>query len=332
MSDKNPIKLLIIAELDGVISQSDKKYLHNWVSKSEKNKLQYTQIKDSWEISLSNLSQIVDTSKEWERFQNRINTRPKTKKRKLITSVFYKVAAVLIIGLLITNILFQYFETAEPVCYTAIAPKGSISQNILPDGTIIYLNSGTEIKYEEPRSGENLRQVYINGEAWFDVAKNKKRPFIVHTPYYSVKVLGTQFNVKCYEDDETVATTLEEGSIQVLNSEKFKLAENVTLIPGEQILFNKTERTISKRNVDTNIFTSWRKNKLIFLDMTFGELVKLLERKYGVEIEVADKSILKEHYSGTIKNETITEILNIVQNTHPIKYEVKGQKIVIQKR
>lgn len=331
MQNKKPIKLLIIAELDGEISLTDKEFLYHWISKSENNKRYYTQIKDLWESSLSNASRIAQTQREWERFNRRIAAYPKkTEKRYKIVS-WSRVAAVLAVGLLIANLLVQNFKTEEPVFFTSIAPKGSVAQTILPDGTMIYLNSGSEIKYNVTANTKQ-RDAYINGEAWFDVEKDKNRPFVVHTPYYDVKVLGTQFNVKTYEDEELIVTTLEEGSILILASEKLKLKEDIVLKPGEQVLFNKVERKIYKTKVDTRVYTSWRKNKLIFLDMTFGELVKLLERKYGVEIDVIDSSILDEHYSGTIKNETILEILNVIQYTHPIKYKVEGQKIIIQKK
>jgi ferric-dicitrate binding protein FerR (iron transport regulator) len=331
MQDKKPIKLLIIAELDGDISLAEKEFLYHWISKSENNKRYYTQVKDVWEASLLNASEIAQTQREWERFNRRIAAHPKkTEKRYKIVS-WSRVAAVLAVGLLIANLLVQNFKTEDPVYFTSIAPLGSVAQTLLPDGTMIYLNSGSEIKYDVI-TNEKQRDVYINGEAWFDVEKDKNRPFVVHTPYYDVKVLGTQFNVSTYEDEESVITTLEEGSIQVITSEKLKLKEDILLKPGEQLVYNKAEQKIYKTKVDTRLFTSWRNNKLIFLDMNFGELVKLLERKYGVEINVVDNSILEEHYSGTIKNETILEILNVIQYTHPIKYKVEGQKIIIQKK
>ena len=144
--------------------------------------------------------------------------------------------------------------------------------------------------------------------------------------------MWNRFNVKAYEEEETVTTTLEEGSISILSTENMKLEEEFTLKPGEQLVFNKNNRHLLLKNVDTRLFTSWKDNKLIFIDMSFDELVTLLERKYGVEIVVADQSILSEHYSGTIKNETITELLKIVQLTHPIRYEIEGQKIFIYKK
>lgn len=331
MQEKRPIKLLIIAELDGEITLQEKEFLYNWISKSESNAQYYTQIKDLWEASLANASELAQTPQEWERFNRRIAAHPKKTELRFSMVSWYRVAAVLVIGLLIANLLITNFKATDPVYFTSVAPKGSVSQTILPDGTMIYLNAGSEIKYDV-NTNSKQREVYITGEAWFDVKKDKQRPFVVHTPFYDVKVLGTQFNVKTYKDDETVVTTLEEGSVQVLSSDNLKLKENITLEPGQQLVYNKTKRKLHRTTVDTRLFTSWKDNKLIFLDMEFGELVQLLERKYGVDIVVADKSILNDHFTGTIKNETILEILNIIQHTHPIRYELEGQKVIIQKK
>lgn len=331
MSETRPIKLLIIAEFDGEISTSEKEYLYNWISKSENNARFYTQIKNLWEVSVSNISELAETTHEWDRFTHRIAAHPKKVEKRFSITGWYRVAAVLAIALLISNLLISNFRTTEPVYFTSIAPQGSISQTVLPDGTLIYLNAGSEIQYEV-NTKSKTRDIFIKGEAWFDVERNDEKPFIVHTPFYDVKVLGTQFNIKAYEDEETIVTTLEEGSIQVLSTDKFRLKEKIVLSAGEQLVYNKTNRELYRNQVETSLFTSWKNNKLIFLELSFGDLVKLLERRYGVEIEVIDESLLKGHYTGTIKNESILEIMNIIQHTHPINYEINEQKIVIHKK
>lgn len=332
MQDKRSIKLLIIAELDGEITSQEKEVLYNWLSKSESNTHYYAQVKDLWEASLGNAAKVAGTAHEWERFKMRIAAHPNKKGPAIKRINWYRVAAVLAISLLIGNLLVQNFKPQEPVYITSIAPRGSVSQTILPDGTMVYLNAGSEIKYDVNTQSKQ-RDVFIRGEAWFDVERNEEKPFVVHTPYYDVKVLGTQFCVKTYDDDENVITTLEKGSIQIATSEKLKLQKDIVLKPGEQLVYNKTERRlIHKQNVETRLFTSWKDNKLIFLQMSFGQLVQLLERRYGVDIVVADESILEEHFTGTIKNESILEILNIIQHTHPIQYKLEGQKVVIKKK
>jgi transmembrane sensor len=182
------------------------------------------------EIPAEDLSNILD--KVHHRINLEQDQKPKNRIQKLIFTVS-KIAAILIIGLLL-GLSVQYLKKTEPVYFTSIAPKGSVSQMVLPDNSIVYLNAGSQLKYTvEGLKGK--REVFLDGEAWFDVTKNEKKPFVVHTPFYDVNVLGTQFNVKAYKTDNEIVTTLEKGSVQIASSENFKMAENKTLRPGEQL-------------------------------------------------------------------------------------------------
>lgn len=264
---------------------------------------------------------------------HKINLENKTQKKsnvkKLLINVS-RIAAILVIAALI-GIIAQNYKNAEPVYFTSIAPKGSVSQMVLPDNSIVYLNAGSQLKYTvEGLKGK--REVFLDGEAWFDVTKNEKKPFIVHTPFYDVKVLGTQFNVKAYKTDNEIVTTLEKGIVQIASSENFKMAENKTLRPGEQLVYSSLKKAIEVKKVDTQMFTAWKDNKLIFINMNLNELIVLLERKYGVEIETSDNIVLNYHYDGTIKDETILEVLDLLKETLPIKYKIEGQTIVITKK
>ncbi|NEW83968.1 MAG: FecR family protein [Mariniphaga sp.] len=244
---------------------------------------------------------------------------------------FAQLAAILVVGLFIGYFLNSEKKAAIPVYYTSLAPKGSISEMYLPDGTHIYLNSGSEIKYTIDGL-EGRREIFLTGEAWFQVAKMIEKPFLVHTPFYDVQVTGTTFNVKAYTTDKEVITTLEEGSVHVQSSKNLKLADETVLKPGEQLVYNKELKNVQIQEVNTKWFTSWKDNKLVFINMSFKDLRILLERKYGVEIEIADQSIIDYHYDGTIKNETIIEVLEILKQTLPIQYHIDGQKIIIQKK
>lgn len=274
-----------------------------------------------------------------DKIHHRINIEAGIKKenpaKKFVMNLL-KIAAVLIIGLFI-GILAQSLQKTEPVFYTAIAPKGSISQMILPDNTLVYLNAGSELKYTE-ETPKNLlagkkgnRKVFLTGEAWFDVSKNEKKTFVVHTPFYNVEVLGTQFNVKAYPNDDEVVATVEGGKVKVVSSESLTIKEAQTLQTGEQLIYTKN-KGIKIIEVNTCRYTAWKNNRLIFINMNLKELFVLLERKYGVNIEVADNMVLNYHYDSTITNETILEVLDLIAETLPIKYKIEGQKVIIQKR
>ena len=279
------------------------------------------------EIPADDLSVILD--KVHHRINLEQDQKPKSRMIKLILTVS-KIAAVLIIGLLL-GLSVQFFKKAEPVYFTSIAPKGSVSQMVLPDNSIVYLNAGSQLKYTvEGLKGK--REVFLDGEAWFDVTKNEKKPFVVHTLFYDVYVLGTQFNVKAYKTDAEIATTLEQGNVQITSSDNLKLVQTTILQPGEQLVYSTQKKTINVKDVETRMFTAWKDNKLIFINMNLKELIVLLERKYGVDIQVTNNLILDYHYDGTIKNETILEVLDLLKETLPIKYKIEGQTILITKK
>ncbi|MFV0268718.1 MAG: FecR family protein [Draconibacterium sp.] len=240
-----------------------------------------------------------------------------------------KIAAAVVIGL-IAGVYAMHITSVpkEPVYYASHSPKGSISEMILPDGSVIFLNADSRVKYSVEGHNGN-REVFLEGEAWFDVKKDNTRPFIVHTPYYDVNVTGTLFNVKAYEADNEIATTLEEGQIIIQSTGNFKLAEDIVVKPGEQVKLNKHTKQLTIKQVNTKWYTSWKDNKLVFVNMNMKDLELLLERKYGVEIEIKNKEILDLHFDGTIKNESIIEFLEIIKKALPINYKIVGQKIEI---
>lgn len=333
MDSKQSIKATIIKHLEGELQEREVKELAAWISESDVNEQYYTSIKNKWEAAIDDMSRIADTENEWSRFLSRIKKDYQSNVFRYSSNarIFYRFAAILIVGIVMGALVMNRSLKQEPVFITFLAPKGSISQMVLADSSIVYLNAGSEIRYS-PEAKNNSREVFLKGEAWFNVTKNTKKPFVVHTPYYNVNVTGTCFNIKAYENDAEVTTTLEEGAVEITSSEKFKLAENILLQTGQQVVFNKYSRTLLVRKVNTNMFTSWKENKLMFINMNLKELIVLLERKYGVNIEVSDNSLLDYHYDGTIRNETVLEVLNLLEETLPIKYKIENQIILITKK
>ncbi len=254
----------------------------------------------------------------------------RSKVLKLIGTVS-KVAAILVIGLFLGLSVKYLQKIGNGFLHLHCAQRFYFSNDICPIIPWSFSIPAPKIKYAvNNTSGQ--REVFLDGEAWFDVAKNEKKPFVVNTPFYAVKVLGTRFNVKAYKTDEDIATTLEEGSIEILSSENTNLNGNKILKPGQQFSYNQSTGTARIANVSTRLFTSWKENKLIFVNMNLAKLIVLLERKYGVDIVVADNIILDYHYDGTIKNETILEVLDLLKETLPIRYKIEGQKVIIQKK
>src|SRR5680860_104188 len=148
-----------------------------------------------------------NSNKQFDKLWAKINVRKRDPRLKIINNVL-KIAAAVVIGLFIGLYITSINTIQEPIYYAAHSPRGSVSEMILPDGSVIFLNSDSRIQYSF--DGKNgIREVHLNGEALFNVEKNKKKPFIVHTPFYDINVTGTQFNVKAYDLDNNITTTLE---------------------------------------------------------------------------------------------------------------------------
>ncbi|RIJ45808.1 FecR family protein [Maribellus luteus] len=328
------------------ISNAIRNYVHNECDKEEldyafslfeepyKNLEIRTQLYNVWETenygqcSVPGPDEFNDMLLRIHRKINFTSTGKKVSRGKNLYLGLAKIAAILLIGALI-GVLVVNNWSSSPVYFTSYAPNGSVSQVVLPDNSLVYLNSGSELKYAV-NGKRGLREVYLSGEAWFDVEHVEDNQFIVHTPFYDVNVVGTQFNVKAYPEDNTVSTTLERGTVQITSSDQFKIAEDVVLKPGQHLVFDRQSKNIRLMNVNTRYYTSWKDNKLIFINMSLKELVTMLERKYGVEIEMTDSSILNYHYDGTIKNESILEVLDVLKETLPISYVIENQKVIIR--
>ncbi len=312
--------------LKGTYSLNDYLKLGKWFKNDSDFKDVRLLVEEKWENYDNDSSEKIG-SEVFDKISSRILLKKESKKPFI--NLFIKVAAALVIGLL-AGYFVSYLqkEAVEQVYFTSRAPKGSISETMLPDGTLIVLNAGSKLEYSLGKNNQ-VNEVSINGEAWFDVHHNPNRTFVVKTPFYNVNVTGTQFNVKAYDEDEDIATTLVKGRVVITSGDNVALASSQELKPGEQFAYNKISKTGTMREVSTKAYTAWKDNKLIFLNMDLKELILVLERKFGVEIEVQNKEILDLHYTGTIKNESILEIMDLIALTLPIKYEIIGQKIEI---
>ena len=224
-----------------------------------------------------------------------------------------KVAAVLITGLIIsTFFLYTKQEKLSEIATieTVKTPYGARTSFKLPDGSEVWLNSGSTISF--PRQYGVIRRVELEGEAFFKVVKDGK-PFVVETRLGKVEVMGTSFDVKAYAN-ESFVTTLVEGSVKV-NDRTNQVA---TLKPGEQSVITAANEYRLKV-VNTNLMTSWREGKLIFVKEPFANVTKEFERWYNVKIELQGERLKKLGYTGTIELETFSEVLELINTTTPIK-------------
>jgi ferric-dicitrate binding protein FerR (iron transport regulator) len=229
-----------------------------------------------------------------------------------------------------------------------VTKNGSNTQLKLPDGTLVWLNAGSKLDYSRINE-TGIREVYLTGEAFFDVVKNPTRPFIIHTSTIDLKVLGTAFNVKAYPDDKTVETSLVRGSVEIRvknrPSEKYLLKPNQKLILMNENLIEKkvkeqrintvtvpviTIKKLTYFNGESNaIETAWIQNKLEFKDEPFADLAKRLGRWYDVTFEFMNKNLEEEPLNGAFENETLKQALDALKITTNFKYRIEDKKVII---
>lgn len=213
-------------------------------------------------------------------------------------------------------------EVIAPVMHKLVTPKGSEYKLSLSDGTRVWLNTDSELSYPSSFDGES-RVVTLRGEAYFEVAKSSV-PFIVKTEGMDVRVLGTSFNVMSYSDEPEIQVTLEEGRVQVDAQDAHQI-----LAPGQQAVFAKADSLLQVRDVDTEVYTGWRKGEFVFDKETFVSVARKLSRWYDVEI-VVDKSLEDECLNGSLKRyDSIQEFLNIMELTNVIDVIYSDNKVEI---
>lgn len=205
--------------------------------------------------------------------------------------------------------------------------RGQKSQITLADGTHVWLNSGTRLTYDA-QYGSETRTVTLDGEAYFDVAKDSEHPFVVRCGELAIRALGTQFNVKGYHDDGMVTTTLSQGSVRVSEGR-----QSVTLKPYEVATYHPTSQELAKSRVDDLMLANyWRSDKLVFESEPLANICRTIERMYGVDVEITDTSLEQIRFTGTIRNNSLNNIFLLISMTYPVTYTMQGDHVTISKR
>lgn len=210
-------------------------------------------------------------------------------------------------------------------------PYGKRFEIKLSDGTMVYLNSGSSLKYPETFMTTENRKVFLNGEAFFDIAKDKNHPFIVNNNNdLDIKVLGTKFNISAYPEDNTTDIVLVEGSVK-MQPLGFQDENSLVLKPGYKGSFNNLEKNIRTKQVNTSIYTSWIKGNIVFRNTPFSNIIKKLERHYNVTIINNNPRLSAQTFNATIEveSETIEDVFFYFNKVYHINYSIENNKIII---
>jgi len=252
-----------------------------------------------------------------------INTRLPARKIWSLDNVIkwsVRIAGILILPLVIF-IGIQTFKDShlKKEAWVEIkAPAWTRAQFSLPDGTTGWLNSNSSIKYNG--NFNNDRQITLKGEAFFDVYKDKKRPFIVNTPEINVKILGTKFNIASYENEKNVEVVLEEGKL-IFNGKD--MDRSFTMNPNDMIIFDKTLKNYSTEVVQPQKYISWTEGKLVFRNDPLDVIARRLERWYNIDVEVNASLSEDIRLRATFIDENLEEVLNLLKRSLPVDYKIE---------
>lgn len=358
------IKSLFISYLEKDISKQDEEYLVRWTNNNPGSLKELNELRTLW--NLAGISGKIDNKlaeKEWKLFLQRVEKR-KSIQLKPANNLMYwlpRMAAIFLLGAVISAaITYTIFNTrnSELIYQEINTPAGAKSIITLPDGSSVWLNAGSSIRYSN-QFGKKQREIFLTGEAFFDVAKNKRKPFVVQASDLSIKAYGTTFNVKSYPDENTVETTLIEGSIGIKrNSLKGKNTDEVILQPNQRVVYYKPSKQnkiaeqpaeeiaqsvpdkretqkltyMISKGIDPLPFTSWKDGTLFIDSETLNNLAIKLERKYDVKIQFENETLKALKFTGSLENETVEQVIEAIGVAANIDYTIVDRDILFKEK
>ncbi len=357
---------LICGYLKNELTEDETSRLISWLEQDKKNKRLFDEMSDLWVTARATSPDPgFDAREGFLRFREKIKStnnlkESKTKTFRLRTLLRY--AAIFIIAFSAGGSLFFFVgrNSIEPALQSVnkiVVPLGSKAWFSLSDGTFVTLNAGSTLNVSNGY-GINNRIVRLDGEGYFNIAKDTNNPFVVQTPFLNVRALGTEFNVKAYSVDKTIETTLVSGSLQIEPVKEVNQGRITVLKPNQKVTFFKEDfvftdeqgdkeneipaRTVSvkkirtvaparliKEDIDVNPVTSWKENRWIFEQQSLAQIAVDLERKFDVRIIFESEKLKSYRFTGTILAEPIEQVLIALSMTAPINYNVRGRVVTL---
>jgi ferric-dicitrate binding protein FerR (iron transport regulator) len=302
--------------LSGESTNIDQRELLEWIREGHISEFQ--SVKQEWKDEIVKQDHTPEFKQGWINIQSSIQEKTQAELNQIKrTFRIFKYAAILVLLISIPGILLMMKSKSkvQELTYTTVAADlGQVSKVLLPDSTVIYINSGSTIKYNNQFSATN-RDIELIGEAFFKVHKNKDLPLIVASQDLRIKVLGTEFSVSAYPDEKDIQVVLEKGKVE-LNSPVL-LNLNQEMKPGELASYDKEKKEMALSTVNTVLFTSWKDGLINIYNLPLTELTKRLEKRYNQKFRIDDE-IKDLHFTFTIKNEELSSVLSLMEQITPI--------------
>lgn len=329
----NPIRLKFLLQkyLAGNCTQQELDEFWLLMNEFSENDSVETELADLWNTEAEpNAAEHVDWNKVSAKLHDRINEHnidylsvaSSDKKRKRMWFLAAAASAIICI-------IFSWWFTGRnttPMAATKPPRKAPVFQIVnLPDGTVVTLNNGSKLDYPVAFNGDS-RDVYLVGEAYFDVAHDSKKPFYVHTGTYSVKVLGTAFNVKAYPGDKDISVTVEKGKVQVQKNNTSKPLG--VLSPGDQLTVNTQSVQTTVEKVDVSEVLEWKDEILVFDDVSFDEASVIISNYFGVELKFKNEQLRNSRFTADFRKNNLNDVLDIICSLTNAKWHRENEKVI----
>lgn len=307
--DPNKLYKFLLKMTDGRLSEKHRAVIYRWLLNGDENKDKTLQ--EIWDMP--SLVSDEETQKALREFQRRIGEQGEEHSHIKLAAFrllkFAAVALLLIAGGITLWKYSEYYHSNEAKLITCTVPEGQTRKVILSDSSVVLLSGGSRLVYPETFSKYQRRELFLSGEAHFAITHDEKHPFTVNVDNISIKVLGTDFNVRAYPDEDDVITTLERGSVKMVHEG----VDSLLLRPNEQAIYNRYSKKLTSKAVDSKHYSSWTSGKMEFHYMPLKYVLAELRHRYGVTF-IVDKGIdLDKRYRMDFKaNEDLNTILLIL--------------------
>jgi len=322
---------LLPGYLSGDLPENERTMIDEWRKESTENESVYLECYKAWEA--------IPLLNEMEKFNSfealrKVNKRLHENKYSEWRIIIQRIAAILLLPVLIfsgyqtiQNLSLKKEQKENLVIQTVSSRQGMVSEFSLPDGTKVWLNSGSELQFPT-HFPPNLREVKLKGEAFFEVAKNEKQPFRVNAKELNIDVLGTSFNVVSYSDETQSEVILIEGKVKLSADEGQITKEYGTMHPGQRAVYKEEFQKVCTEEVNPEKYIAWLDGNLIFQDDSMEDVVKRLNRWFNIEIIIEDPEINEYIYKATFRNENLRQVLNLLKISAPIDYRIIESKVL----
>ncbi|MCI6213222.1 FecR family protein [Bacteroides heparinolyticus] len=302
------------------LTDQEQSEVEEWINASDENR---KIAKDYHELFLAVTSlQLIKQSASQKALEN-VNRRIRKRQFRQVYLVVQKVAAIALLPLLCFSVFLLLQSKEEvPVCYmeTRMTP-GMIGWTILPDGTKVWLNSSSYLRYPNTFSGET-REVTLDGEAYFEVAGNAEKPFIVHSGNSFVKVLGTKFNMDAYSSNGFIATTLIEGVVEFCHPGGYDTSRTIRIEPDKQVYYDKKNNKSEVREAYVPKDIAWKNGQVVLKETPLSDILWILSKRFNVDFVVRNPAFYKYSFTGIFTNQQIERVLEHFKRSSGIHYKI----------